>query len=320
MLDIIDAVRAGLAPHYMVECEIGAGGMARVFLAAERHPPRKVAVKVMNPGFSTPAFRARFTREIELTSGLDHPHIVPILAAQECLFVPDSPDDLCYYVMPYVEGESLRQRLLREQQLPLADAMRIAREVGGALGFAHARNIIHRDIKPENILLDGIRALLTDFGVARAISAAREEEEDEEQALTRAGDRVGSPAYMSPEQLAGERDLDQRTDVYSLSCVLHEMITGAPPLLRLAGGVRRPAVRQALLAQRVGRAEARGLEAVVSRGLEADPDERIPSVEELLSELDRALHPGLWRRFTALIEPLLGRHGARRSGTRPSRS
>src|SRR5512134_1281883 len=112
--EIIEAVRAGLAPHYMVEREIGAGGMARVFLAAEREPPRKVAIKVMNPGFSSPAFRARFTREIELTSGLQHPHIVPILAAQECLFVPDSPDDLCYYVMPYVEGESLRHRLLRE--------------------------------------------------------------------------------------------------------------------------------------------------------------------------------------------------------------
>jgi serine/threonine protein kinase len=310
--DIIEAVRAGLAPHYMVEREIGAGGMARVYLAAEREPPRQVAIKVMNPAFSTPAFRARFTREIELTRGLLHQHIVPILAAQECLFVPDSPDDLCYYVMPYVEGESLRQRLLREKRLSLTDALGIAREVGDALRFAHARNIIHRDIKPENILLDGSRALLTDFGVARAISAAREEEEDEEQALTRAGDRVGSPAYMSPEQLAGERDLDQRTDIYSLSSVLHEMITGAPPLLRLAGGVRRPAVRQALVAQGVGRAEARGLEAVVSRGLEADPDERIPSVEELLAGLDRALRPGLGGRIAALVEPLFGRGRGRR--------
>jgi serine/threonine protein kinase len=310
--EIIEAVRAGLAPHYMVEREIGAGGMARVFLAAERDPPRKVAIKVMNPGFSSPAFRARFTREIELTSGLHHPHIVPILAAQECLFVPDSPDDLCYYVMPYVEGESLRHRLLREKQLPLAHTLRIVREVGDALGFAHARNIIHRDIKPENILLDGTRALLTDFGVARAISAAREEEEDEEQMLTRAGDRVGSPAYMSPEQLAGERDLDVRADVYGLTCVLHEMITGAPPLLRLAGGVRRPALRQALLAEHVGRAEARGLEAVVSRGLEADPVERIPSVEELLAELDRALRPGLGGRIAAALEPLFGRGRWRR--------
>jgi serine/threonine-protein kinase len=301
MPDIIEAVRAGLAPHYTVEREIGAGGMARVFLAAERQPPRQVAIKVMNPAFSTPAFRARFTREIELTRGLQHQHIVPILAAQECLFVPDSPDDLCYYVMPYVEGESLRQRLLREKRVPLADALRITREIGDALRFAHARNIIHRDIKPENILLDGTRALLTDFGVARAISVAQEE------TITRVGDRVGSVAYMSPEQLAGERELDARTDVYSLTCVVHEVLTGAAPLLRLAGGVRRPAVRQALLEQGVRRAEAREIEAVVSRGLEADPDERISSVEELMAELDRALRPGFGSRVAALVEPLLGR-------------
>jgi eukaryotic-like serine/threonine-protein kinase len=305
--DIIEAVRAGLAPHYTVEREIGAGGMARVFLAAERQPPRQVAIKVMNPAFSSPAFRARFTREIELTRGLKHAHIVPILAAQECLFVPDSPDDLCYYVMPYVEGESLRQCLVREKRLPLAEALRITREVGDALQYAHARQIIHRDIKPENILLDGPRALLTDFGVARAISVAQEE-----QTLTRAGDRVGSVAYMSPEQLAGERDLDVRADVYGLTCVVHEMLTGAPPLLRLAGGVRRPAVRQALLEQGVGLAEARELEAVVSRGLEADPDERIPSVEELMAELDRALRPSLGSRIAALLEPVLGRARGRR--------
>jgi len=307
MPDIIEAVRAGLAPHYTVEREIGVGGMARVYLAAERDPPRQVAIKVLNPGFSNPAFRARFTREIELTSGLSHPHIVPILAAEECLFVPNSPDDLCYYVMPYVDGETLRDRLLREKRLPLADALRITREVGDALQYAHARQIIHRDIKPENILLDGTHALLTDFGVARAISIAQEAV-----TLTRAGDRVGSLAYMSPEQLAGERDLDVPTDVYSLTCVLHEMITGAAPLLRLAGRVRRPAVRQALLEQGVGRAEARELEAVASRGLEAEPDERIPSVEALMAELDRALRPGLGSRTAALLEPLLGRGRGRR--------
>jgi len=307
MPDIIEAVRAGLAPHYTVEREIGVGGMARVYLAAERDPPRQVAIKVLNPGFSNPAFRARFTREIELTSGLSHPHIVPILAAEECLFVPNSPDDLCYYVMPYVDGETLRDRLLREKRLPLADALRITREVGDALQYAHARQIIHRDIKPENILLDGTHALLTDFGVARAISIAQEAV-----TLTRAGDRVGSLAYMSPEQLAGERDLDVPTDVYGLTCVLHEMITGAPPLLRLAGRVRRPAVRQALLEQGVGRAEARELEAVVSRGLEAEPDERIPSVDALMAELDRALRPGLGSRTAAFLEPLLGRGRGRR--------
>jgi eukaryotic-like serine/threonine-protein kinase len=299
MLDVLEAVRTGLAPHYAVECEIGAGGMARVFLAVERHPLRKVAIKVMKPGFTNPAFRARFTREIELTSELRHPHIVPILAAEECLFVPEGPDDLCYYVMPYVEGESLRQRILREKRLPLRDALQITREVADALRFAHARNVIHRDIKPENILLDGSHALLTDFGVARAVSAAREEE-----TLTRAGDLVGSLAYMSPEQLAGERRLDVRTDIYSLTCVLHEMLAGAPPLMAVAGSAARPALRRAMLEQGVGRAEARGLEAVVSRGLAAEPEQRIATIEELMAGLDQALQPGLGSRIVALLERL----------------
>src|SRR5207245_188693 len=162
----------GLAPHYPVEREIGAGGMARVFLAVERHPPRKVAVKVMNPDVSSSEFRERFIREVELTSRLSHPHIVPILAADECLFVPDGPDGLCYYVMPYIEGESLRARLERQHRLPLEEAVRIALEVGDALSYAHAHGIIHRDIKPENILLYGAHALVADIGIAREILTA----------------------------------------------------------------------------------------------------------------------------------------------------
>src|SRR5207253_2945325 len=144
MVDVLGALRAGLAPHYTVEREIGAGGMARVFLAAERHPPRKVAVKVMNPEVSTSEFRERFIREVELTSRLSHPHIVPILAAEECLFVPDGPDGLCYYVMPYIDGESLRARLEREQRLPLEEAARIALEVAGgtARGGAPLRTVL----------------------------------------------------------------------------------------------------------------------------------------------------------------------------------
>src|SRR5207244_1318055 len=226
MIDVLGALREGLAPHYTVEREIGAGGMARVFLAVERHPPRKVAVKVMNPDVSSSEFRERFIREVELTSRLSHPHIVPILAADECLFVPDGPDGLCYYVMPYIEGESLRARLEREQRLPLEEALRIALEVGDALSYAHAQGIIHRDIKPENILLSGDHAWVADFGIARAISAAGGH------TLTR-GQPVGSLAYMSPEQLMGSRAIDARTDVYSLGGVLHEMLVGEPPLVGL---------------------------------------------------------------------------------------
>src|SRR5256712_9183354 len=159
MIDVLAALREGLAPHYTVESESGAGGMARVYLAHERHPARAVAVKVMAPELSTPTFRERFIREVELTSKLSHPHIVQILAADECLFVPDGPDGLCYYIMPYIAGESLRARLEREQRLPLEEAVRIALEVGDALSYAHAHGIIDRDIKPENILLSGDHAL-----------------------------------------------------------------------------------------------------------------------------------------------------------------
>jgi serine/threonine-protein kinase len=296
MTDLLEMVRSGLAPHYTVEREIGAGGMATVFLARERTPPRKVAVKVMTPGLNSAAFRARFTREIELTSVLQHPHIVPILAAEECLFVPDSPEDLCYYVMPYVEGESLRHRLIREERLPLADALRITREVAGALHFAHVRQIIHRDLKPENVLLDGRHALLADFGVARAISAAQDP------SLTSEGVAIGSLAYMSPEQMVGKSPLDARTDVYALGCVFHEMIAGTPPLMT-AGGSRPgfPVFRQALLDQGISRAVARGLEQVLCRALDPEVDQRSSSVEAVIAGMDLAMRPNLKDRLAAIF-------------------
>jgi serine/threonine-protein kinase len=290
-------VRSGLAPHYTIEREIGSGGMARVFLATERTPPRKVAVKVMTPGLNSPTFRARFTREIELTSVLQHPNIVPILAAEECLFIPDNPEDLCYYVMPYVEGESLRQRLIREKRLSLEEALRITGEVASALRFAHGRQIIHRDLKPENILLQEAHALLADFGVARAISVAQDP------SITAEGVVLGSLAYMSPEQMTGRTMLDARTDVYALGCVLHEMIAGTPPLTT-AGPTSRPGYpvfRQALLDRGTGRAVVRGLESAICRALAAEPGERYSSIEEFTADLERALRPGLKDRLAALF-------------------
>ena len=280
MLDVLAALRAGLAPHYTVEREIGAGGMARVFLASERHPPRKVAVKVMNPGVSTSEFRERFIREVELTSRLSHPHIVPILAADECLFVPDGPEGLCYYVMPYIEGESLRARLEREQRLPLGEAVRITLEVGDALSYAHGHGIIHRDIKPENILLSGDHALVADFGIARAISAAGGH------TLT-GGHPVGSLAYMSPEQLMGSRAIDARTDVYSLGGVLYEMLVGEPPLVGLSGGTPRggAALDTVLRAQRVSHRSERSIKETIGRALAAEADDRYASVDEFAAGL-----------------------------------
>src|SRR6266550_4649299 len=216
MIDVLDTLRASLAPHYDVEREIGAGGMARVFLAVEQHPHRRVAIKVLDPEVSTRLLRERFIREVDLSSNLSHPHIVPIFSAGEV-------DGLFYYVMPYVEGESLRHRLLRDRQLPLETALHIARDVADALAFAHGQGIIHRDIKPENILLSGEHAIVADFGIARAISAAGS------LTLTQAGQPIGSPGYMSPEQAMALGDLDARTDIYSLGCVLFEMLAGESP-------------------------------------------------------------------------------------------
>src|SRR3989449_9233673 len=288
MVDVLGALRAGLAPHYTVEREIGAGGMARVFLAAERHPPRKVAVKVMNPEVSSSEFRERFIREVELTSRLSYPHIVPILAADECLFVPDGPDGLCYYVMPDIEGEALGARLEGEQRLPLEDALRIALEVGDALSYAHAHGIIHRDIKPENILLSGDHALVADFGIARAISAAGGH------TLT-GGHPVGSLAYMSPEQLMGSRAIDARTDVYSLGGVFYEMLVGEAPILGLAGGAPRggTALDKGLRAQRVSHRNERVGKETIARALAAEPDDRFASVNEFVARLREAVGPRL---------------------------
>ena len=284
MMDVLAALREGLAPHYAVEREIGAGGMARVYLAHERHPPRAVAVKVMAPELSSPAFRERFIREVELTSKLSHPHIVPILAADECLFVPDGPDGLCYYIMPYIAGESLRVRLAREQTLPLEDALHITFQVADALGYAHGHGVIHRDVKPENILLSEDQAFVADFGIARAISAAGAAAGG---TLTGAGQPVGSLAYMSPEQLMGSRAIDARTDLYSLGCVLYEMLVGQPPLLDLAGqSAPAPATLEAVLRRRgVSGGTARRLREVMSRALASSAPDRFAAAEDLIAAL-----------------------------------
>src|SRR5437667_8327104 len=206
MPDVLDSLRQSLAPHYDIERQIGAGGMARVYLAVEQHPHRRVAIKIIDPELSNGLMRERFVREVDLSSKLSHPHIVPIFSAGEA-------GGLFYYVMPYVEGESLRLRLLRERKLAFEDALHIARDVADALAFAHAQGVIHRDIKPENILLSGDHAIVADFGIARAISAAGA------LTITQIGQSIGSPGYMSPEQALGSGDLDARTDIYSLGCV-----------------------------------------------------------------------------------------------------
>ena len=207
---------AALAERYTIGRELGHGGMATVFLAHDLKHDRSVALKVLRPEIAHALGSERFLREIAVTARLDHPGILPLLDSGDA-------DGFLYYTMPYVEGESLRDRLIREKQLPVNDALQIVREVGDALAHAHATGIIHRDIKPENILLSARHARVADFGIARALGGSH--------TLTGTGLAIGTLAYMSPEQAAGGEDVDARTDVYSLGCVLYEMLAGEPPFV-----------------------------------------------------------------------------------------
>ncbi|HEY7029133.1 MAG TPA: protein kinase [Gemmatimonadales bacterium] len=205
-----------LADRYRIERELGQGGMATVYLAQDLRHDRRVAVKVLRPELAAVIGADRFLSEIKTTANLQHPHILP-------LFDSGAADSFLFYVMPFVEGESLRDRLSREKQLPIPDAVRIATEVAGALDYAHRHGVIHRDIKPENILLHDGRALVADFGIALAASKAGGTR------MTETGMSLGTPIYMSPEQAMGERDITARSDVYALGCVLYEMLVGEPP-------------------------------------------------------------------------------------------
>jgi serine/threonine protein kinase/Flp pilus assembly protein TadD len=216
MADLLERLKDALADRYRIERELGSGGMATVYQAEDLKLHRNVAVKVLKPELAAALGPDRFLQEIDIAAKLNHPHILGLYDCGEA-------DGFLYYVMPYVEGESLRDQLDREKQLPIDDALQIAREVADALSYAHSHGVIHRDIKPENILLESGHAVVADFGIARAIDAAGGDR------LTATGVALGTPAYMSPEQAGGDKDLDGRSDLYSLGCVLHEMLAGQPP-------------------------------------------------------------------------------------------
>src|SRR5574341_1100330 len=216
MSELLDRLRTALADRYDVQQEVGQGGMATVYLAQDLRHHRPVALKVLHPHLALSLGPDRFLREIQIAARLQHPHIVP-------LYDSGRAGDFLYYVMPYVEGESLRQRLQREGRLPIEDALAIARAVAAALDYAHRQHVVHRDIKPENVMLHEGEAVVTDFGIAKAVTAAAGDN------LTQTGTAVGTPAYMSPEQAGGEAELDGRSDIYSLGCVMFEMLGGAAP-------------------------------------------------------------------------------------------
>jgi predicted Ser/Thr protein kinase len=216
MTEADDRLTAALAERYRIERELGAGGMATVYLAEDLKHHRKVALKVLRPELSAILGGERFLQEIEVTANLQHPNILPLYDSGEA-------DTIVYYVMPYAEGETLREKLEREKQLGVEETVEIAKAVAAALGYAHERGVVHRDIKPENILLQAGQALVADFGIALAVSQAGGTR------LTETGLSLGTPHYVSPEQAAGDRELDARTDVYSLGAVTYEMLTGDPP-------------------------------------------------------------------------------------------
>lgn len=216
MSDAFVRLQRALAKRYSVQRAVGSGGMATVYLAEDVRHHRLVAVKLLRPELATTLGPERFVREIALTARLNHPHILPVLDSGEAA-------GFLYFVMPYVEGETLRDRLNKELQLPVEDALQISREVADALSYAHSHGVVHRDIKPENILLSSGHAVVADFGIAKAITAAGGEK------LTETGLAIGTPTYMSPEQAAGGEELDGRSDLYSLGCVLFEMLAGKPP-------------------------------------------------------------------------------------------
>ncbi|HKP28797.1 MAG TPA: protein kinase [Gemmatimonadales bacterium] len=266
-----------LSGRYRVDRELGSGGMATVYLAHDLKHQRTVAVKVLRPELAASLGTDRFLREIEITAGLDHPHILPVHDSGEA-------DGSLYYVMPYVEGESLRDRMTREGQLPVEDAVRIAREVADALATAHRRNIVHRDIKPENILLSENHARVADFGIARAITEAGGAR------LTSAGMAIGTPAYMSPEQAMGSEQIDGRSDIYALGCVLYEMLAGEPPYSGataqsiLVKRLTEPVPRLSALRESV----SPGLNALVHRALSKAPADRPSTAEAFVEALDRS--------------------------------
>jgi serine/threonine-protein kinase len=298
MPDVFDRLKAALADRYAIEREIGSGGMATVYLAEDLKHRRKVAVKVLDPELARTLGAERFLREVEVTANLNHPHILPLHDSGEA-------DGFLLYVMPYVEGETLRERMSREGQLPNDDALQIIRDVAAALSYAHSHDVIHRDIKPENILLSAGEAVVADFGIAKAISEAGGE------SLTETGISIGTPAYMSPEQASGEHQIDGRSDIYALGCVLYEMLAGEPPFTAPTA--------QALLAKKLSEATPHistvretvpdVVEYTVSKAIAKAPADRFTTAQQFIEALS-AERASMAQPRAPVTRPVLRRNSA----------
>ena len=299
----LDRLKSALAGHYLLEREIGSGGMATVYLAEDLKHHRKVAVKVLRSDLAASLGAERFLREIQVAARLQHPHILPLHDSGEA-------DGFLYYVMPYVEGESLRARLGHGGELPIHDVVRILSEVSDALAYAHARGVVHRDIKPDNVMVSGRHALVMDFGVAKAVSEATGR-----QSITTVGVAIGTPAYMAPEQAAAQENIDHRADIYALGVTAYELLTGRPPFTGMSA--------QQVLAAHVTQAPEPltqiraacppALAAVVMKCLEKRPADRWQSAEEITRQFDALVTPSGGMTPTAAV-PATG------AGTAPAPS
>jgi tetratricopeptide (TPR) repeat protein/tRNA A-37 threonylcarbamoyl transferase component Bud32/TolB-like protein len=277
----LERLRAALADRYEIQREVGAGGMATVYLATDVRHQRRVALKVLRPELSATLGPERFLQEVRVTANLQHPHILPLFDSGEA-------GGFLYYVMPFVDGESLRDRLTREGELPVAEAARLLRDVVDALASAHALGIVHRDVKPENILLSGRHALVTDFGVAKAVSEATGRHK-----LTTVGVAVGTPAYMAPEQAVADGNIDHRADIYAVGAVAYELLTGRPPF---SGRTQQQVLAAQVTEKPAPVTELRaavppGLETLVMRCLEKKPADRWQRAEEMIPHLEAFATP-----------------------------
>jgi TolB-like protein/tetratricopeptide (TPR) repeat protein/tRNA A-37 threonylcarbamoyl transferase component Bud32 len=298
-VELRDQLQRTLGDAYTIERELGGGGMSHVFVAEERALGRKVVVKILPPEAAAQVSIERFKREIMLAARLQHPHIVPLLTAGDSAGVP-------YFTMPFIEGESLRARLIQRGELPVSDAVRVLREIASALAYAHERGIIHRDIKPDNVLLSGGSAMVTDFGVAKALSASTIAEAGH---VTSLGVALGTPAYMSPEQATADPAVDHRADIYSFGVLAYELLTGQPPF---AG--RTPqnvlAAQVAESPEPIGKRRSSlppALSALVMRCLEKRPADRPQRAADIVHALDALTTPGGGMQPTAASSPIAAR-------------